>query len=224
MNSQDSKKIGRIPNRENYIINIVKNKSTLHIGCTDFPYTKRKIEENNLLHKKISDASLNTVGIDLSEEGIRVCAENGIKNVIHGNAENLSEYISHKFDVIVAGEVVEHVNNPGLLLQGIANHLTNESVAVITVPNAFFIIRFLKILFGNEEVHPDHVCYYSKKTLEELLSRYDLHILDCGYNFEFGQSSLLNLLKIPLYFLYKINPELGQSLIVTAKRGSQISN
>ncbi|MBO0181221.1 hypothetical protein J0682_30075, partial [Vibrio parahaemolyticus] len=77
------------------------------------------------------------------------------------------------FDVIVAGEIIEHLNNPGLFLSGVRRFMHRDSKLVITTINAYCAMRFfVYALRGrrgiNEFVHPDHVAYYSYSTLRVL--------------------------------------------------------
>ena len=209
--------VNKILSRQEYILNKSQKKNVLHIGCTDFPYTEKRIIKGELLHQKITDVSNNCVGIDLSEEGVSICKQHGLDNIVIADAEKLSKYGLGKFEIIIAGEVLEHVNNPGLFLSESKKSLDDGGLLVITVPNAFFVVRIVRLLFGKEDVHPDHVAYYSEKTLLELLRRYGYACTEIGYDFEFGSSFLKKICKFPLWLLYKLRPSFGQSLIVVAK-------
>jgi 2-polyprenyl-3-methyl-5-hydroxy-6-metoxy-1,4-benzoquinol methylase len=73
-------------------------------------------------------------------------------------------------DVIVCGEVMEHLSNPGYFLDRLKLQYPGIPV-VITVPNAFSQAGRKHIASGVENVNLDHVAWYSHKTLSVLLSR-----------------------------------------------------
>lgn len=73
-------------------------------------------------------------------------------------------------EIIVCGEVLEHLSNPGRFLGKLRSAYPSVLV-VITVPNAFSDAARKHLANGIECVNLDHVCYYSYTTLKELVSR-----------------------------------------------------
>jgi len=43
--------------------------------------------------------------------------------------------IEQKFDIIVCGELIEHIENPGLMLDGIKRFMNDDRILIITTPN-----------------------------------------------------------------------------------------
>jgi len=158
--------------RNEYLRQKVKGKTVLHVGCSDFPITKQRIKEKTLLHLMLQSTAKKVVGIDLSEEGIGVLKENGIDNVFAMDAENID--LSDKFDVILAGDVLEHLNNPGLFLEKASSLLNPGGEVIIGVPSALTFNNLRTWLLGRELVHVDHTFYFSPKTLSGLCARFDL--------------------------------------------------
>lgn len=74
------------------------------------------------------------------------------------------------FDVIICGEVIEHLSNPGHFLARLRRQFTGVPV-VITVPNAFSQAAIRQIGKGVENVNVDHVAWYSFRTLKTLIAR-----------------------------------------------------
>lgn len=72
-------------------------------------------------------------------------------------------------DLVVAAEVIEHLRNPGKLLDAIASKYPNVPL-IVTTPNAFADIGRESLCNGIERVNLQHVAYYSYKTLERCLS------------------------------------------------------
>jgi len=167
----------RIPSllvdRESYVLNACVSRSVLHLGCADFPFTEESIEGGRWLHSKITQVAAQCVGVDLDESSIAHLRErHGINNIVQGNAEHLDQLNIGHFDVILAGEIIEHLNNPGLFLSSARKLLKPNGRLIITTTNAFCLRRFLRIPFSVESIHPDHTYYFSHATLRTLAGRF----------------------------------------------------
>jgi SAM-dependent methyltransferase len=163
--------------RTDFIKNVCQGRKVLHLGCTNYPYTQDSIETNMLLHLELEGLAKELYGLDFDQNGINILEQAGVKNLYQADLENLKEVgLEEQFDIILAGEMIEHLSNPGLFLQGIKRFMNAESKLVVTTINAYCAMRFIiYALRGaggpNEPVHPDHVSYYSYKTLKLLLER-----------------------------------------------------
>ena len=168
--------------RLEFIKRVSAGKRVLHLGCTNWPYTLEAIDAGTLLHKDLAEVSSELYGFDYDQEGIDVLASKGYDNLYRADLENLDEVaIDTTFDVIIAGEMIEHLNNPGRFLEGIKRFMNRETRLVITTINAYSGMRFLVYGLrgqgGNlEPVHPDHVSYYSYSTLKLLLRRHGFNV------------------------------------------------
>lgn len=156
----------------------------LHLGCTNSPYTEESIKNDMLLHHDLKRVAKELYGFDYDAEGLDIFERNGEKNIFWADLENLDEVaLDETFDVIIAGEMIEHLSNPGLFLRGIKRFMNERTSLVITTINAYSGMRFA--IYGlrgrggaNEPVHPDHVAYYSYKTLNLVVERENLKIRD----------------------------------------------
>lgn len=73
-------------------------------------------------------------------------------------------------DVILCGEVLEHLSNPGWFLTRLRRQYPGVPV-VISVPNAQSEASVRWLAKGQENVNADHVAWYSPHTLRVLLQR-----------------------------------------------------
>ncbi len=168
--------------RVTFIKEQCQGKKVLHLGCTNYPYTAESLKNNDLLHFRLAEISGELYGFDFDRKGLDILSESGIKNLYHADLEKLDEVdLDETFDVIVAGEMIEHLSNPGLFLRGIKRFMNKETKLVITTVNAYGALRFfIYALRGkggiNEPVHPDHVFYYSYATLNLLVQRENLAV------------------------------------------------
>ena len=168
--------------RVEYIKNICVGKKVLHLGCTNHPYTEDSIKNEMLLHFDLEKQASELYGFDYDQEGLNVLSKHGGKNLYRADLEKLEDVnLDETFDVIIAGEMIEHLSNPGLFLRGIKRFMRKDTKLIITTINAYcgmrFIIYALRGKGGfNEPVHPDHVYYYSYSTLNLILQRENLKV------------------------------------------------
>lgn len=171
-------KANRPVQRVEYILEKCSGKRVLHLGCTNWPYTENSLKDGTLLHTAIEERSSKLFGIDADERGLEILRNEGFEDLFIGNLEDLDRCeLDETFDVVVAGEIIEHLNNPGLFLSGVKRFLASDSILLITTINAYCAMRyFVYAARGkggtNEPVHPDHVAYYSFSTLRLLLARH----------------------------------------------------
>lgn len=141
------------------------------------------------LHLQLAEVASELYGFDSDQPGIDILMDAGIDRLYKADLEQLSEVpLDGTFEVIIGGEIIEHLSNPGLFLEGIKRFMRHESKLVITTVNAYCAMRFA--IYGirgkrgrNEPVHPDHVSYYSYRTLSLLLERHKLRLDEfCFYD------------------------------------------
>jgi 2-polyprenyl-3-methyl-5-hydroxy-6-metoxy-1,4-benzoquinol methylase len=79
--------------------------------------------------------------------------------VLEGNVEHLEDMVPELrgFDVVVAGDIIEHLSNPGLMLDGIRSRLATNGRVIISTPNAFGVASWLRVLTGRFKEGAQHV-------------------------------------------------------------------
>ena len=168
--------------RVDFIKQQCAGKKVLHLGCANYPYTQHSIDNDMLLHRDLEKTASRVYGFDFDQPGLDILAENGSSDLYQADLERLDEVdLAETFDVIVAGEMIEHLNNPGLFLNGIQRFMSADTRLLLTTINAYCGMRFLWYgLRGRgglqEPVHPDHVAYYSYSTLSLLVKRHGLTV------------------------------------------------
>lgn len=103
-------------------------------------------------------------------------------NVFCQNAETF--FFKEKFDVIFAGELIEHLSNTGLFLERCSLHLKKDGYLIITTPNTFSIrniLQSLRMNTNNPDVNPEHTNYYTPSTIKEILRRSGFQIKEIRY-------------------------------------------
>lgn len=145
----------------------VSGKRVLDVGCVDHHASKE--EESEWLHRVVVESASDVVGLDFEKREVEELSARGYK-VIFGDAEEVK--LDMKFEVVVAGELIEHLSNPGRFLSNMRDHLVENGTIVLTTPNPFYPKRLMEIVWsGKAGVHPQHVMWYCPTTLAEILRR-----------------------------------------------------
>ena len=206
----------KITDRNEAIILLCKDKLVLHLGCVDYPYTREQIRDDRFLHTKIMSVARDVIGVDKDEKGIKALSEMGINNIMYADVENIADLKLPIFEVIVAGELLEHLKNPGLFLDAIKKYMREDSLLIVSVPNAFCLRNFMKIPLGMERVHPGHFYYFSHATLSSLLQGCGFTIIDrSSYRFKGDRMSLASIAE---KIASLISPNYCEGIIHVAKR------
>lgn len=136
------------------------------------------------------------------------------------SAENFL-FPGQKFDVLFAGDVIEHLTNPGLFLSTCRRHMAPESRLVITTPNCFNLFNLTEKLSKDEPtVNSDHTTYFNHKTLRTLLRKCGFEIQEISYVYSLEYSHAESWKKKILNGLYAIlarfTPKYLETLVVIA--------
>ncbi|MFH1787887.1 MAG: methyltransferase domain-containing protein [Candidatus Altiarchaeota archaeon] len=160
---------------------------------------------------RITKASRKAVGVDINREGVNVIRGKGFENVIYGNAEELD--LGETFDVIYAGDIIEHLDNVGGFLESCKRHMHGESVLVITTPNPYSIDMILKAFTGVDgKIYGEHTALFHRKNIGELLRRHGLELRKTGfYTQVYGKSFLTKVKSRIILLLSALKPDWNQS-------------
>jgi 2-polyprenyl-3-methyl-5-hydroxy-6-metoxy-1,4-benzoquinol methylase len=151
---------------------LVKGPDVLDVGCAG-----REIAPNEpqWLHGRLRE-HFNVTGIDVSEHNITVLKKLGFTGLHVQSAETFE--LKQTFDTIVAGEVIEHLSNPGKFLERSRAHLRPQGRLIISTPNAFSLMYGLYALahFPKTCENDEHTCWFCPSTIAELAAREGLAI------------------------------------------------
>ena len=111
-------------------------------------------------------------GTEYTDEAIKICIDKDI-NMYEGklNPENFDIH----FDIITSFEVLEHINNPVEEINNFNLLLRQNGLVYITTPNFNSLLRYKLKEKYNVICYPEHLSYYTPKTLDKLLK-------SCGFN------------------------------------------
>jgi 2-polyprenyl-3-methyl-5-hydroxy-6-metoxy-1,4-benzoquinol methylase len=161
----------------------VKGKEVMDLGCVDSRKARHDAQARfeykaNLLHRKIAETNPNVLGVDIDPEGTKVLNDVGY-HVIVADVETMD--LQKQFDTIVAGELIEHLENPGKWLRNMHRHLKPGGVIIVSTPNPFYSGSAWKIWrYGKPAVHEEHMGWQDPTTLGQLFKRTGFEPFD-GY-------------------------------------------
>jgi hypothetical protein len=159
--------------RTQKLVALVTNKKIIHVGCVDhMPIIEEKIRTNTWLHKLVTDVATECIGVDINKEGIEFMKKIGYTNAYYADLmqPDLPEITSKKWDYMILGEILEHVDNPCDFLKTLNKlYKNNVDKIIITVPNAFCEYNFTNVQKGFEMINSDHRSIFSPYTLNKIL-------------------------------------------------------
>ena len=123
-----------------------------------------------------------------------------------------------RFDVIVAGEILEHLDRPTDALRGLGELLNDDGVLIVTVPNAFSLKGTMRAFLRTEIVHKDHVAYYSGSVLASAAERAGISIDRVIGYITHPKSLLKRVLSMPFNLMIRMSPNLADGLVAEFTR------
>ncbi len=161
--------------REEIIIDLCRDKKVVDIGCVD--HEASKITEERWLHGKILAVASECLGIDNDAPGIEAMLKRGFNVQLADITGDLSGVQEHgPFDVLVAGEVIEHLGSPESLLVAARQLLVPDGKLIITTPNPFAPWRAFAGMRRQVWENVDHVTLLFPSGMVELAERCGMRV------------------------------------------------
>ncbi|MBE7463719.1 MAG: class I SAM-dependent methyltransferase [Planctomycetes bacterium] len=203
--------------RVSFLKDLCRGRRVLHLGCADWPYTKERLASGRLLHSAIESVAKSQIGVDLSQEGVELLRK--FAPAWDVRCVDANSFVpDFEYDIILCSELIEHMENPGLLLRSIRKWAHCNSQLVLTTPNAYALKASLRALAGREFCHPDHTVVFSSKTLQQLLKKCGWDTTQTAYYHLSGHSTISRMLSGTVWLLNFIcSDRMGDGLIVVAR-------
>jgi 2-polyprenyl-3-methyl-5-hydroxy-6-metoxy-1,4-benzoquinol methylase len=145
---------------------IGSGKRVLEVGCS-----------TGYMSQELVERGCNVTGIEvdpIAAEKAREYCET--VHVLDLNAPNwLAALPERSFDIVLLGDVLEHLISPDTTLRDLAEILSADGSLVISLPNVVHWITRFKILFGQFNYEPwgtldhTHLRFFTKKTAYRLI-------------------------------------------------------
>jgi len=180
-----------VEDRVLYFCALAKGKRVLDVGVVD--HCIDAADSDNWLHGRLCRVASECHGVDVLPEQVAKLQQKGFSvsciNLVDGP-------IAQKFEVIICGEVLEHLDGTGRFLRNCRSMLPDEGLLVVSVPNPWYCNVFLKAAFGRHayQDNVDHVAWYDASTIYELGQRCGFKLVKySGVRVQGGKSLLAKL-------------------------------
>ncbi|MFP4052298.1 MAG: class I SAM-dependent methyltransferase [Phycisphaerae bacterium] len=162
--------------KESWIGRFVENRRVLDLGCACHRFGRSDLPS---LHAFITRKASHTLGVDYLPEEIEKMRAEGF-DVLCANVETMD--LGQTFEVVVAGDIIEHLNNPGAFLERVREHLEPGGLLLVTTPNPITLERFLRVLLrGDAGGNKEHTCWFTAKVLRQLAGRHGFGVHQEAY-------------------------------------------
>ena len=200
-----------IKDRTEIILPLCAGLSVLDVGCAHEGISDR------WLHPKIKKVAKYLVGLDINKEMVSKLNYHGYKIVL-GDCETVD--LQWRFDVIVAGELIEHLSNPGLFLENMRKHLNGNGKLIITTPNRYNAVMNISCFIRNYIPHydkpwPEHVNAFDEDTLTRLVERHGYKVRGFYY-YTGGYDGLMG--KTVVRLMHRLRPRFANGMIAVLER------
>ncbi len=178
-------------------------RSVLDVGCGD-----GSLSQVYALHSE------RFVGVEISMDGCRAVSAKGL-SVVRADVENSSfPFQAGSFDLVIAGEIIEHMTDPDHFLYEMVRVLKPHGHCIVTTPNLASWYNRILLMMGYQPYHTDvsfwhqvgkirpivdggsgHLRVFTLRALRELLEIHHLRPLAVeGFGVPVSVSNLFNLM------------------------------
>jgi 2-polyprenyl-3-methyl-5-hydroxy-6-metoxy-1,4-benzoquinol methylase len=210
----------------------------LHPGVFEIikPYLKPGMEVldfgcgQGAFSQRLIDAGMNVDGCDIDIVQIKADVRKKIRLDLN---KPVSDSITGKYDMVIALEIIEHLQNPWKYLEDCRSILKNDGILVLTTPNISSFVSRLRFLmrgsltaFEKPDFNHGHITPLSFVQLENMFDKLDLGILERGHAgvipfLHFYNISVFSLFRnsvLPLIYPFMTGPKRGRALVYVLRK------
>jgi len=195
-----------------FVLENVKNKEVLDLGCVAHDFDLINSQGKLWIHQIIKDNAKKVLGLDYEKKMVDELNKKGY-NILFGDAENFDT--RKNFDVVFAGELIEHLSNLKGFFNSVKKSLKKEGYFILTTPNCTRINAFLRILIKGKSLEsPYHSLTFSAFLIKNILTFNgfkDIEVYYSNADYKANKSYIYLLLSL-------IRKEFRSNLIVRCKK------
>jgi 2-polyprenyl-3-methyl-5-hydroxy-6-metoxy-1,4-benzoquinol methylase len=155
-----------------YLCDCARGRDVLDVGCVDHT---AHLGSQDWLHAHLRNVSRRCLGVDVVADEVNYLQQKGFEVIC---ADITERPLEEQFDVIICGEVLEHLNGPVTMLRNLGSMLRVDGSIVVTVPNPFYANVLVQNLLGRQYFvwNIDHVAWFDPPCMAELAGRAGLRL------------------------------------------------
>ena len=174
-----------------FVLRHVQGKEVLDLGCVQ--HNPENYKSRYWLHKAIASVASRLEGMDLYAEGVLYLRERGY-NISIGDATRFD--LGRRFDVIVVGDLIEHLENFEGFVGSCRAHLRPDGKLLISSPNPWYWRNVVKAIFRSEVANnPEHTCWLCPRTLRQLVRRHGMEVVEVSFGSRYLRDRVMPLPK-----------------------------
>ena len=172
------------------VLDIAAGRRVLDVGAVG--HNEHSEVSVNWKHRLLANASSYCLGIDIVEPSVDYLQQKGYNIQLCDATSEL--YLGRRFDIIFAGDVIEHVDSPHLLMSFVRRHLEPNGKFFVSTPNPFFVgnLKTLSadsLFLANAEhvswITPTCALEIARRSQMILSSYWHVHDLRAGFTKQF---------------------------------------
>ncbi len=172
-----------------FVAKYCRDKDVLDLGCVQ--HDPLSYQSRFWLHKAIAAVAKSVVGADLHEEGVQTLKAKGF-HVVAADAQHFD--LGRTFDVIVAGDIIEHLGDLNGFLESCKRHLRPDGRLLVSTPNPWYWRNTIKAALHTEVYNnPEHVCWICPRTLRQLVARHGMELGEIRFGSRYLRDRLMPL-------------------------------
>lgn len=164
----------RYVSRIDYLAERAAGRRVIHVGFVDAGFQEMQAATGTWLHQHLDERATELIGIDIDAVGVAAATKAGYE-AYEADCRDPGAVAAlgvEPADVVIAGEIIEHLDDPGAFLSLLHDLVRPGGELVLTTPNASGLVNGFAAVAGAEINHPDHVVLFSWRTLTNLASRH----------------------------------------------------
>jgi 2-polyprenyl-3-methyl-5-hydroxy-6-metoxy-1,4-benzoquinol methylase len=192
----------------------------LDFGCGQGAFSQRLI-----------DAGMIVDACDIDTDQIKATVRNKMK--LDLDKANITGSITTKYDMVIAMEIIEHLQNPWKYIEDCMSILKENGIIVLSTPNISnfasrlrFFMRGSLIAFEKPDLAHGHITPLTFIQLENMFNTFKLEILKKGFAgdvpiFHFFGLSIFSLFRntvLPFFYPFMSGPKRGRALVFILRK------
>nr|MDQ3350691.1 class I SAM-dependent methyltransferase [Actinomycetota bacterium] len=164
------------PDRRNFLVEACRSRRVLDLGCAG---QGTRVGDPAWLHGQLTAVASSCVGADHDIAGIESMRAGGYDAVVTDVALAADELLAlEPFDVVVAGELIEHLDRPADVLDLARQVLAPDGSLIVTTPNPFSLGSVAASRSRRQRENCDHTVLLSASGMVELADRHGFELVE----------------------------------------------
>ncbi len=160
-----------VTNRVKHLRSLAEGRNVLDVGVVEHMISSQS--GLRWLHRHMVEAAATCLGVDILADDVAELRNRGYDVIVHDLTESP---LDRQFDLIVAGELVEHLGAPSRFFDNLRPMLAPGGRIALSTPNPYSMHRVWKTLRGEFPDSVDHSILLGPGNILELASRSGLQL------------------------------------------------